>query len=72
MILEPEENIIITVDQFSAIMFNCSAAGTPPPTISWSRVYTNGTAEQFSGGRHVLLDPVQDDQYDLADTGAMS
>ena len=71
VILTPGENIVITVDQSTSTMFNCSATGTPPPTISWVRVYANGTTEELSGGRYVLLDPVQDDQYISENTGTV-
>ena len=72
MILEPEESTTITVDQFISAMFDCSAAGIPPPTISWLRVYDNGTTEELSGGRYILLDPAQDDTYILEGTGTVS
>ena len=72
VILEPEEGTTITVDQFTPALFDCSAAGIPPPIISWLRVYSNGTTEELSGGRYILLDPAQDDAYILEDTGTVS
>ena len=72
VILEPVEDTTITVDEFNPAMFDCSAAGTPPPTISWVRVYENGTTEELSVGRFTPLNPSQDDQYDLESVGIVT
>ena len=60
------------MDQFTPAMFDCSAAGTPAPIISWFRVYDNGTTEELREGRYMLLDPEQDDGYDLEDRGIVT
>ena len=63
---------MITVDQFTPALFDCSAAGIPPPTVSWVRVYANGTTEELSGGRYMVLDSAQDDAYDLENVGTVA
>ena len=70
--MEPEEGDVIVVDQFTPALFDCSAAGIPPPTISWVRVHQNGTIEELNGGRYMLFDSAQDDLYDLENTGTVS
>ena len=75
MILEPEETTVVTVDQFSLANFDCSAAGIPPPDISWVRVYDNGTIMQLtmaSDPRVTLLDAEEDSEYDLENIGIVS
>ena len=75
MILDPEEGTVITVDQFTSANFDCSAAGIPPPDISWARVYDNGTIVQLtmaSDPRITLLDAEEDSGYDLENVGIVS
>ena len=72
MILEPGEGTVIVVDQFTPAMFDCSAAGIPPPTISWLRVYDNGTTEELTMPRVTLLDPEEDSEYDLENRGIVT
>ena len=48
VILEPDENVIITVDEFTSATFFCSAAGIPTPTISWFRIFENGTTQPLT------------------------
>ena len=75
MILEPEEGAVVTVDRFSTAMFDCSAAGIPPPNISWVRVYNNGTTEELTmegDPRIMLLNPDMDSGYDLENTGTVT
>ena len=72
MILEPDEGTVITVDQFTPALFDCSAAGIPPPTISWFRLYQNGTTEELTMAgdpRVTLLSPDLDSEYDLENRG---
>ena len=75
VILEPEEGTVITVDQSSTAMFDCSAAGVPLPAISWVRVYDNGTTEELTMERNprvMLLDTDIDSGYDLEDRGIVT
>ena len=75
MILEPEEGTVVTVDQFSTAMFDCSAAGIPPPAISWLRVYDNGTSQELimeGDPRVMLLNPDMDSGYDLENRGTVT
>ena len=75
MIVEPEESTVVTVDQFTLANFDCSAAGIPPPDISWVRVYNNGTIVQLtmaSDPRVTLLDAEEDSEYDLENVGIVS
>ena len=56
-------------------MFDCSAAGIPLPTISWVRVYDNGTTEELTMERDprvTLLDPEMDSGYDLENRGIVT
>ena len=67
-ILEPDESMTITVDQFSAAIFDCSAAGIPAPVITWLRVYENGTTEGLTLDRNPRVNlsvPEEDRQCDL-------
>ena len=75
MILEPRENTTITVDESTPAMFDCSAAGIPPPAISWVRVYDNGTTEELTMERDprvTLLAPEEDSGYDLENRGIVT
>jgi hypothetical protein len=65
--LEPEEGTVITVDQFTSAIFDCSAAGIPPPMISWVRVYDNGTTAGLTTAMdpRVMLGLEEDSGYDL-------
>ena len=71
-ILEPDENTTVTVDQFTPAEFDCSAAGIPPPTISWVRVFENGSMMELMESRINLTDSVQDDDYELEGRGVVS
>jgi hypothetical protein len=73
--LEPEEGTVITVDQFTSAIFDCSAAGIPRPAISWVRVYDNGTIEQLTTAmdpRIMLGLEEEDGGYDLEDVGPVT
>ena len=75
VILEPDENTTITVDQFSAATFDCSAAGIPAPVITWLRVYENGTTEGLIldiDPRVNLSVPEEDRQYNLEGRGVVT
>ena len=71
VILEPSKNTTITVDQFSAAMFDCSAVGIPVPVITWLRVYENGTTKELTVdmNSHVNLSVPEESQYDLQGHG---
>ena len=75
VILEPEEDTVITVDQSTSAIFDCSAAGTPRPTISWVRVYQNGTTEELTTDRDprvTLLASEENSGYDLENRGIVT
>ena len=70
-ILEPVENTSITVDQFTPVEFDCSAAGIPPPIISWVRVFENGSTMELMASRIMLTEPVQGNDYELEGRGVV-
>ena len=75
VIVEPDSNTVITVNQSTVAEFDCSAVGIPAPTISWFRVYDNGTLVNLTSdvdSRVMLGEPEQDDQYLLEGQGIVS
>ena len=46
----PMDNFILTVNETEVALFECTATGIPPPTISW---YRNGM--ELSGDSHITL-----------------
>ena len=75
VILEPDENTTITVDQLSAAMFDCLAASIPAPVITWLRVYVNGTTEELIldiDSRVNLSVPEENSQYNLEGRGVVT
>ena len=74
-ILEPDDNITLTVVQFTTAMFHCSAASILPPVISWFRVFENGTTEELTAdedARISLSIPEVDLGYELENYGAVA
>ena len=63
MIIFPPEGFVITVFQFDPAIFTCTAAGFPPPDISWF------TQEDESitllHNNTIIHDPVQRQDYIL-------
>ena len=47
----PMDNFTLTVNETEVALFQCTATGIPPPTISW---YRNGT-ELLSGDSRITL-----------------
>ena len=70
MILEPVQDTTVTVDQFTAAQFFCSAAGIPQPMISWVRVMEDGSTVKLTSEmdkRVAFSIPIVNENYSLED-----
>ena len=70
MILEPVQDTTVTVDQFTAAQFFCSAAGIPQPVISWIRVMEDGSTVKLTpetDERVAFSKPIVNENYLLED-----